>query len=152
MMKIPGDVEAEFVAAGWSPMRCNTLENQVGNPHAKVIFESFGGLDVGSCGAGLKLARSNVRFLTHHVPAKSQVVSAWKPILGDLTAVADAHNDHMIVFVAEDGCYYFYTDSDEKLYLGGKNFTEAIRRLLLGIEYGGAVEPNKKMHGDKRVI
>ena len=147
MTVIPEDIKSEFVAAGWSPQRTrrHILATAPSNSHALAVLEEFGGLNVGSCGPGVELARSNVQFLERFVPAKSQAVESWQKHLGHLTAVADAHNQHIMVFVAEDERYYFFTDPDQKLYLGGLNFGEAMRRLLLGLQYGRALEPNSNV-------
>lgn len=145
MINIPSDIEAAFLAAGWMPDRLNNCYSDnttVSNVYAHAVFQTFGGLNVGVCSSGLEVASSNIYFLPIPVPAKSIVVSKWQNKLGVLTAVADAHHDHMIIYVSEKGEYYCFTDPDEKLYRAGVNFGEAVRNLLLGYRLGLEIEPD----------
>ncbi|NHQ86136.1 hypothetical protein HA050_08395 [Iodobacter sp. HSC-16F04] len=151
MINVPEEVEAKFRAAGWKPGRLNPgyFSNQAtSNSHANAVLQKFGGLNVGTCGPGHEMATSNIHFLASPTPAKSIAVSKWQDQLGPLTPVADAHNDHMVVYVSEAGEYYFFTDPDEKLYFAGLNFGEATCRLLLGRSFGPEVEPNRSFKTD----
>ena len=106
---------------------------------AKAVIAEFSGLQVGSVGAGREQARSNVHFYSKPRPEVSAVVEPWHAKLGHLSAVATAHNDHIVIFVGCRGKYYAFTDSDEQLYSIGQTFGEAMERLLLGLSFGAAV-------------
>lgn len=155
MVKIPEEVEAHFRAAGWEPGRVNpgySNNNALSNPHAHAVLQEFGGLNVGTCGPGQEMAASNINFLAKPAPAKSVAVSKWQVHLGPLTPVADAHHDHMIIYVSEAGEYYFFTAPDEKLYFGGLTFGAAVCRLLLGQSFGPEAEPNKSFKADSQPL
>lgn len=141
MNSIPPTIRKFFEAAGFAGQPYKVLEaGESAADVANSIFDQFGGLEVGQCGLGQECASSNIRFFKKPKEQKHVVVSPWKNALPPLCAIADAHNDHIMVFVDSKGQYYFFTDSDEQLYLGGKSFGEAMERLLLGKAYGPAIE------------
>lgn len=145
MLLIPEDLEGLFRNAGWAPGHSNPAASQLSsrsNAHAAAILQELGGLEVGVCSPGQEQATSNVRFLAEPRPAKRQAVAHWEGQLGPLSPIADAHHDHMIIFVSEVGAYYFFTDPDQKLYFGGSSFAEAMRRLLLGLSFGPEIAIN----------
>ncbi|WP_298610979.1 SUKH-3 domain-containing protein [uncultured Thiothrix sp.] len=138
MIYIPERIQHFFISVGWAPnMRQHSTESQT----VQSIFTEFGGLEVGACGAGLECAASNVCFFTCYQEHKHVVVEPWVSRLGPLTAIAEAHHDHISVFANREGAYYFYTHPDDQLYLGGTSFGEAMERLLLGQQYGRPIEP-----------
>ncbi len=141
-LPLPNTIVDQFIAAGWFAGRHVHVEKPHQNygDYACAILNEFGGLHVGKCDAGRDLATSDIRFLSEPHPGKDAVVEQWIARVGNLYAIADSHHGHMMVFVSEDGKVYFFTDPDEKLYLGGHCFGEAMERLLLGIEYGPAIE------------
>ena len=147
MIDIPADIEPLFVAAGWRQgvRKFDSAISGLPDSLAEQIISEFGGLRVGKCGAGIDLATSDVRFLITPDPDKGGAVEEWTHVLGPLSAIADAHHEHMMIFVSAGGDYFFFTDPDEKMYLGGRSFGEAMRKLLLGLSYGPEIEPNQTM-------
>lgn len=155
MIKVPEEVEAHFRSAGWQPGRLNSGypgNKALSNLHAHAVLREFGGLNVGTCGPGQEMAASNIHFLPSPAPAKSAAVTKWQGQLGTLTPVADAHHEHMIIYVSEAGEYYFFTDPDEKLYFGGHNFGTAVCKLLLGQSFGAEIEPNNSFKADSQPL
>ena len=59
---------------------------------------------------------------------------------GQLTAIADAHDSHMTVFVGESGSFYAYGHPNGALYPVGGDFRQAMECLLLGKAYGCPVK------------
>lgn len=131
----------KFIEAGWF------VDRQVpvfGNKQQHVelahsILAKYGGLHVGQVGPGKDCAASDINFLSSLDTGKEVVVKQWISRLGRMTAVADACNDHMILFVADDDRYFIFTDPDGKLYFGGISFAETMERVLHGLHYGPAI-------------
>lgn len=140
MSHLPDSIQSLFIVAGWTPKQPQLSSLDVSSCSAAYVLSEFGGLEVGSCGPGLECATSNIRFLSNVNAGKNSVITPWERKLGLLVAVADAHNDHIIVYVDRKGSYYFFTDPDEQLYFGGNSFGEAMERLLLGKAYGPRIE------------
>ena len=141
MSSIPPSVQAFFDAAGCADTSVSVLDaGECAEDITTSIFEKFGGLEIGQNGLGQECASSNVRFFTQRKEEKHVAASPWLNALPPLCAIADAHNDHMMVFVDREGRYYFFTDADEQLYLGGSSFGEAMERLLFGKAYGPTIE------------
>ncbi|HVK80026.1 MAG TPA: SUKH-3 domain-containing protein, partial [Verrucomicrobiae bacterium] len=113
MIIVPQTIRQFFLDAGWVPGRRAHATEASNISHAALsVFTEFGGLKVGACGAGLDCAASDVRFLTHPHELNCFLVAPWNEKLGSLTAVAQAHNDHIVVFLNGEGIYYFFTDPD----------------------------------------
>ncbi|MGR9051971.1 MAG: SUKH-3 domain-containing protein [Gammaproteobacteria bacterium] len=137
LVNASSQVRELLLAAGWTlGRRLSSVPPMPDAPLVYAILSEFGGLNVGSCGSGLDCTASNVRFFTQRQDQKNVVARAWQSNVGALNAVADAHNEHIIVFIGQDGAYYFFTDPDEKLYFGAKSFGEAMELLLLGKHFG----------------
>ena len=96
---------------------------------------------MGTTGQGRELSASDVHFYSKPRLSAEEVVAPWRAKLGRLSAIASAHDDHMIIFVGADGSFYAFTDPDDRLYRIGATFSEAMNRLLLGLSYG---EPMQK--------
>lgn len=143
MSLVSSNVRALFQAAGVAIESHGILKR--GSCAAEVaqsVISQFGGVEIGTCGAGAECASSNIRFFTQPQEHKHVVLTPWVGKIPSLYAIADAHNDHMIVFVDSEGCYYFFADPDGQLYLGGQTFGEAMDSLLIGKSYGTAIEPS----------
>jgi hypothetical protein len=142
---LPSSVEALFRSAGWREVqRAEASGSKVSSAaeSAAELIAEFGGLHVGATGSGQDIAASDVFFYERPRPDVSVVVNAWHSHLGELAAFANAHADHIIVFVDSGGDFYAFTDPDEKLYFIGSSFGEAMERLLLGMRYGSAIGPS----------
>lgn len=153
MISVPEDIQDQFRAASWHPGRINAQfapRQASANPFATAVITEFGGLNVGACCSGQDMATSNVRFFANLTPAKSVAVAKWQSQFGPLAPIADAHHGHMIVFISGKGEYFVFTDPDEKLYFLGLTFGDAMRKLLLGLSIGGAIEPNTAIHWTPR--
>ena len=140
MSSLPDSIQSLFIVAGWTPKQPQLSSQDVSSFSADYVLSEFGGLEVGSCGPGLECTTSNIRFLSNVNEGKNSVTTPWERKLGLLVAVADAHNDHIIVYTDRKGIYYFFTEPDEQLYLGGNSFGEAMERLLLGKAYGPRID------------
>jgi hypothetical protein len=137
MAAVPASIQNLFHSAGWFPgRRSDFVPDPALNSHAAAVLSEFGGLRVGACGAGRDCAASDVQFYVTPDSHASIVTEPWRNAIGELTAIADAHHEHIVVFVSSTGAYYFFTDPDGRLYMGGHSFEEAMERLLLGIDYG----------------
>ena len=139
MLEPTSSVSHLFATAGWrlEEVSMPTIEPAASAEEvAKAVIARFKGLLVGSTGHGREQAASNVHFYTEPRPEVSIAVEAWRAKLGSLSAVAAAHNEHIIIFVGSGGKYYAFTDSDEQLYSIGQTFSEAMERLLLGLSFG----------------
>jgi SUKH-3 immunity protein len=125
-----------FIKAGWFEGRNTGLKSKYQNKFATAIFAEFGGLQVGEVGAGRDCAKSDVCFFNDSSEAIDEA-DDYKHVqkqLGQLSLIADAQHNHMQVLAAENGQFYVFTIPDGKLYLAGKNFNEAMERLLFGIQ------------------
>jgi hypothetical protein len=144
MLSIPSSIEPLFLRAGWQvpaqPRATQGVRSAEG--HAAAVMAEFGGLRVGAVGAGRDLAASDVHFYAEPHQEETSLVERWLSQLGSLAAVASAHHDHMIVLVDADGRFYAFTDPNDRLYLVGHAFGEAMERLLLGFEYGAPIPPD----------
>ena len=132
-----------FEAAGWKPQISGRVSDGEWTSAADVgraVISEFSGLLVGATGAGREQAAGNVHFYTASRPEASVIVEAWRLQAGHLEAIASAHNNHIIVFVSQDGTYYAFTDPDEQLYAIGQTFGGAMECLLLGLRFGPALD------------
>jgi hypothetical protein len=138
MLEVPDSVEAQFTAAGWQPANVapKATKTLSALQRATTIISEVGGLHVEAAGAGRETAASDVRFYRQIRPEVTVAVRPWSRSLGELVGVANAHRDHIILFVDSDGALYAFTDPDEQLYSIGRTFGEAMERLLLGLSYG----------------
>ena len=142
MIDVPASIQDQFVLAGWRLGQSNAPTNSslIGSSTAVAVLSEFGGLHVGSSGPGQDLAKSDVEFFVNVKRDADICVQPWLKSIGRLDAIANAHHDHMIIFIGPDGAFYFFTDPDGKLYLGGSSFGEAMERLLLGLAYGPEIQ------------
>ncbi|NMP16007.1 SUKH-3 domain-containing protein [Thalassotalea sp. Y01] len=137
-----------FVDAGWYKGRqikstSQTLDSpNKAHENALAVLTEFGGLNVGEVGAGREISASDVSFKSDAVNFGGMIGNCWQDIDVSLFAFASAHHDHMILLVDDNNCFYIFTDPDEQLYKIG-NFEETMRRVLLGIDYGIALEKNR---------
>ena len=131
-----------FEAAGWKPQMSERVadgEWTSGADVGRAVISEFAGLLVGATGVGEEQAASNVYFYAASRPETSAIAEAWRLQVGNLEAIASAHNDHIVVFVSQDGTYYAFTDPDVQLYAIGQTFGGAMECLLLGLRFGPAL-------------
>ena len=110
--------------------------------NAEQIVTRFGGQKVGTTGEGRDLAASDVRFYSALFTEDDEEALPWRGKVGPLAAFAASHNEHMICLVGTAGAFYVFTVPDGKLYEVGATFGEAMERLLLGLSYGPALQPD----------
>ncbi|QTL34998.1 SUKH-3 domain-containing protein [Pseudoalteromonas viridis] len=134
-----------FVDAGWHEGRKIEGKNQASNSssaahkNAVAVLAEFGGLDVGEVGSGRDLSASDISFRTEAFDFGNEFHNYWQNLDMSLFAFASAHHDHMLLLVDDENNFYIFTDPDEQLYKVG-SFKETMKRVLLGINYGAALE------------
>ena len=126
-----------FLAAGWHPGRKVPLPDGLdcvglkGHP-ALSALESFAGLRVGSCGAGVDCAKSDLEFEWMEDDYSAHIVPWESSLATRLIGIAWVHHRHGALYVASDGrCFSLSTVSDD-FYFDGPDFAVASERLLLG--------------------
>jgi hypothetical protein len=139
MLKLPELIEPLFRAAGWCASDRRLLETEVpplAEELARCIAREFGGLQVGDCCAGTEQAASDIRFYKELSLRWCEVVAPWQGHTGTLWSFASAHCDHMVLLAGADGQFYVYSEPDDRLYAGGCDFGELMRKLLWGFRLG----------------
>ena len=138
MFNLPALIETMFEAAGWQPQAAvnDVPSAQASTQIATEIVRQFGGLRVGEAGPGTQQAASDISFYAQLRPEVSAVTQPWRQRIGNCLAFATAHNDHMILFVNDQGLYFTFMDPDEQLYELGRSFGHAMNTLLFGYDYG----------------
>lgn len=143
---LPSLIEPLFRAAGWNQDRRYAVldaESSSGaQKFAAEILNEFGALQVGECGPGTEQAASDIHFYSRLRPEVSKVVSPWGHQIGQCSAFATAHHDHMILFVDTVGAVFVFTDSDARLYRLNGTFGDAMKTILWGYSYGAALRPD----------
>ncbi|MFK3865784.1 SUKH-3 domain-containing protein [Pseudoalteromonas rhizosphaerae] len=133
-----------FFDAGWYEGRyieLDELRDSDTESHlaAVKILKEYGGLSVGETGPGRECAASDIEFYKRLRYEADGLCKEWGAKIGKLVAIANAHHQHIIVLVDSQSNLYIYTDPNEQLYYGG-SFYEATAKLLLGLDYGCAIE------------
>lgn len=129
---------AEAFIAQLAKIPESSLRGGSSEERATAITSMFGGMHVGEIGKGQDLAKSDVRFFSASV-REDELVERWTGKLGQLSAIATAHYDHMTVFVDQAGQFYAFADPTNVLYPIGSDFRAAMECLLLGKRYGPPV-------------
>ncbi|MCG7560342.1 MULTISPECIES: SUKH-3 domain-containing protein [Pseudoalteromonas] len=138
-------VENLFINAGWHKGRKIKVKKQVLNSfksayqNAIKVITEFGGLNVGKVGAGRECSASDICFRTETFDFGGEFHNYWVNLNTSLFSIASAHHDHMMLLVDDNNEFYIFTDPDEQLYKVG-SFDETVKRVLLGINYGKALE------------
>ena len=136
-----------FIKAGWHEGRQFNLETQPSGSisaaygNAVSVLREYGGLHVGEVGAGREMSASDIAFRTDVLDFGREFHNYWESRKLSLFAFASAHHDHMLLIVDAKNEFYIFTDPDEQLYKVG-SFDETVKRVLLGISYGVALEKN----------
>jgi hypothetical protein len=148
MLKLPTLLEPLFRAAGWQGPVKTRPGKQASSAHAIAnrILDEFGGLKIGACGPGTEMAAGDVHFYERIRLGQSVVLQAWERTTGQAVAFASAHHDHMILFVGADGSFYVFTDPDEQLHAGPRDFGELMRCLLWGYPLGPTIPRDANAH------
>lgn len=134
-----------FSDAGWHEGRNIKIKTpffgvkNVAHKNANVVLAQFGSLEVGEVGAGRELSASDISFRSEALNFGGEFHNYWSELNTSLYAFASAHHDHMLLLVDEDNVFYIFTDPDEQLYKIG-SFDETVKRVLLGLNYGVALE------------
>ncbi|WP_234401269.1 SUKH-3 domain-containing protein [Pseudoalteromonas sp. T1lg23B] len=134
-----------FVDAGWHEGRQVEGQNQTlsassaAHKNAASVLAEFGGLNVGEVGPGRELSASDISFRTEAFDFGNEFHNYWQSLDVSLYAFASAHHDHMLLLVDDQNNFYIFTDPGEQLYKVG-SFEETMKRVLLGINYGTALE------------
>lgn len=142
MLTLPPSIKQLFFAAGWQPHTASKSadpDNASSEGIATAILRQYAALHVGEVGSGAEQAKSDISFYSQLRPTVSVVTSPWRLQIGNCVAFATAHNDHMILFVNDQGRYFAFTDPDRRLYLLGDSFGNAMHTLLLGYNYGASL-------------
>jgi hypothetical protein len=143
MLKLPVLIEPMFQAAGWSPSESYlSVAQEPSHPAdvARSIIQEFRGLRVGECCAGTEWAASDVQFFTGMRPPVAEGDAPWwRGAVGEMWAFAHAHREHMVLFAGPGRRFYIFTEPDERLYEGGTDFGELMRKLLWGYKFGAEV-------------
>ncbi|WP_445228129.1 SUKH-3 domain-containing protein [Comamonas sp. MYb21] len=138
MLSLPPSIEQLFLTAGWRPhptSKSVDADNANSEGLATAILRQFAALHVGEIGSGVEQAKSDISFYSQLRPTVSAVTSPWRLQVGNCAAFATAHNDHMILFVNDQGRYFVFTDPDSCLYPLGDSFGNAMLTLLLGYKF-----------------
>jgi len=139
MLALPEIILPIFVAAGWTAGDASTGQPDVptsAESRVTAILRQYAGLQVGECGPGTETAASNVFFYRSARSEVAEILSPWHSQIGSCAAFATAHNDHMILFINDEGSYFAFTDVDECLYRLSGNFGEVMKTLILGYQLG----------------
>lgn len=110
------------------------------NRHALAVLSAYGGLRIGVSGAGRDCAASDIELFIAPSRWDVELVEKWRDVTGPLTPVASAHNEHMEVFLDQQGRCFVHTNPDGKLYYVAETFLEAAELLLLGHAWGRVVD------------
>lgn len=135
MVELTENVRAYFERAGWVPREINLETSLSPGERASVLLNDFAGLNVGSTGPGIDVAKSDVIFFQTSKSEASDILQPWEKQTGKVEAIATAHHEHMIIFVGASN-FYVFTDPDDNLYDLGSDFSHAMEKLLLGLNYG----------------
>lgn len=142
MLSLPPSIQQLFFAAGWQPQplpKSADPDYASAAGRATAILRQFAGLHVGEVGSGAEQAKSDISFYSQLRPAVGVVTSPWHLQVGNCAAFATAHNDHMVLFVNDQGRYFAFTDPDSRLYPLGDSFGNGMHTLLLGYSYGASL-------------
>src|SRR5262249_46529804 len=99
------------------------------------IFTEVGGLRVGQTGPGIECAASDIEFFRQPRADRHRAFAARFPSVGPVVAIADAHDQHIMLFLDAKGRFLAFTDPDSKLYITGDSFAQSVDRLLLGYRW-----------------
>lgn len=124
-----------FENAGWSKGRhaavSSTSCRPVDNLALAVLSEVIG-LHVGATGPGVESGSSDIEFTDRYAAERASAVERLFPEVGQLSAIGEAHDSYIWLFVNSRGGLMAFTEIDSKLYEAGKSCSQGIERLLLG--------------------
>jgi hypothetical protein len=138
-------LEKLFTDAGWFEGRKFQVKKkflksfEAAYNNAVVVLSEYGGLNVGEVGSGREQSASDICFRTEAFDFSNEFHNHWLDLDSSLFAFASAHHDHMLLLVDDSNEFYIFTDPDGQLYKVG-SFGETVKRVLLGINYGVALE------------
>jgi hypothetical protein len=120
-----------FEQAGWLPDRRVSVASRVPSNHpAQAVLSAFSGLRVGSSGAGLECAASDIEFRNED----SQIASEerWSLYLrSQLIFVGYQHNEHGALFIDSRGRVFGESLVHEAFWLDGEDVWTGFENVLL---------------------
>jgi hypothetical protein len=136
-----------FIEAGWHTGR-QVVANYEGLEHlrsfslATEIARTFGGLQVGSCGAGRDCARSDIKFTASASAADRFAIAKLESPGDDLCPIGNAHHGNIELYLDSCGRMLAYSIPDGSLRVVGVSFWDGVERLLLGCTWTDENRPN----------
>lgn len=131
-----GDVARQlFEHAGWSPGRRVAVPQTSCRPVdglALAVLSEVSGLRVGATGAGIECASGNIEFTDRYAAERASIVEQLFPEVGQVSAIGEAHDSYIWLFIDTKGGLMAFTEVDSKLYEAGVSVSLGIERLLLG--------------------
>ncbi len=121
-----------FEQAGWLPERQVPVSSRVPSNHpALAILSAFASLKVGSTGAGLECAASDIEFQDEDSHTASE--ERWGQYLGSqLIFVGYQHNGHGALFIDSRGRVFGESLIHEAFWLDGEDVWIGVENVLLG--------------------
>jgi hypothetical protein len=132
----------KFVNAGWYPGRQRSVPPNLPPDHpAYAVLRSFDGLAIGSTGAGIECATSDIRFCP--IEPDDEIIT-WNKLLGEtLFGIAEFHHAHSELFIDTAGRCYGRSCVHDAFCFEGKTLFEAVERLLLGMRSRPMLRPDQ---------
>jgi len=131
-----GDVARQlFEHAGWSPGRRVAVPRASYRPVddlALAVLSEVSGLRVDATGVGIECASGNVEFTDRYAAERASIVEQLFPEAGQISAIGEAHDSYIWLFINSKGGLMAFTEVDSKLYEAGVSVSQGVERLLLG--------------------
>jgi hypothetical protein len=110
---------------------------------ARDILAEFGGIVVGSCGAGEECATSDLAF--NAIDQSDHLIEVWSSLLDTkLVGIAEYHHAHGELYVDDSGRCFGRSCVHDAFYYVGASFAEAVERLLLGRRSRPMLRPDQQ--------
>ena len=132
-LAVPLSVHPLFTAAGWKPERRVLVYRGVPPDHpAAAILASLGNLHIGTTGAGLDRARSDIEFVWDDIEDDQQL-GHWQGLLGtEFVSIGHYQRRYCQLLVDGKGRCFSSNIVSAGFDFEGHTFAEAIERILLG--------------------
>lgn len=141
----PFSLRALFEQAGWFPGRQVRISARAPKGHpARDILSSFAGLSVGTSGAGLECAKSDIAFRDQD--SEIDVEAQWSSHLGSqLICVGGQHHEHGELFIDSRGRVFGASLIHEAFWLDGETVWDGIENVLRGRRSRPVLHPSQDM-------
>ncbi|MBL8203785.1 MAG: SUKH-3 domain-containing protein [Blastocatellia bacterium] len=142
MKRFSDEVDRLLVKAGWFEGRdvldqVRLLEGFTPFAAAQQVLREFGNLHIGSSGAGIDCARSDVEIDPSLIAGGEELIAEFENKLGiKLTPLGEAHNGHLIFLMDEQG-RVFASWLFHDVFPYAKSFDRALETFLLGLDNEG---------------